>query len=81
MTIFECYVITLQRFTSTFSFHPLCYYCHTFYFCISYELQNTFAIFALYSQLLLEEIFFLRKISPELRSAANPPLFAEEAWP
>ena len=25
--------------------------------------------------------FFLRKISPELTSAANPPLFAEEAWP
>ena len=24
---------------------------------------------------------FLRKISPELRSAANPPLFAEEDWP
>ena len=25
--------------------------------------------------------FFLRKISPELTSSANPPLFAEEAWP
>uniref|UniRef100_A0A9L0IXI6 EEF1A lysine methyltransferase 2 n=1 Tax=Equus asinus TaxID=9793 RepID=A0A9L0IXI6_EQUAS len=25
--------------------------------------------------------FFLRKISPELISAANPPLFAEEDWP
>ena len=25
--------------------------------------------------------FFLRKISPELTSAANPPLFAEEDWP
>ena len=25
--------------------------------------------------------FFLRKISPELTSAANPPLFAEEGWP
>ena len=24
---------------------------------------------------------FLRKISPELTSAANPPLFAEEDWP
>ena len=26
------------------------------------------------------ELFFLRKISPEL-TAANPPLFAEEEWP
>ena len=26
-------------------------------------------------------IFFLRKISPELTSATNPPLFAEEDWP
>ena len=26
-------------------------------------------------------LFFLRKISPELTSAANPPLFAEEDWP
>ena len=26
-------------------------------------------------------IVFLRKISPELTSAANPPLFAEEDWP
>ena len=25
-------------------------------------------------------IFFFRKISPEL-TAANPPLFAEDAWP
>ena len=25
--------------------------------------------------------FFLRKISPELTSATNPPLFAEEDWP
>ena len=25
-------------------------------------------------------IYFLRKISPEL-TTANPPLFAEEAWP
>ena len=25
--------------------------------------------------------FFLRKISPTLTSAANPPLFAEEDWP
>ena len=25
--------------------------------------------------------FFWRKISPELTSAANPPLFAEEDWP
>ena len=25
--------------------------------------------------------FFLRKISPEITSAANPPLFAEEDWP
>ena len=24
---------------------------------------------------------FLRKISPELPSATNPPLFAEEDWP
>ena len=27
------------------------------------------------------KFFFLRKISPELTSAANPPLCAEEAWP
>ena len=26
-------------------------------------------------------IYFLRKISPELISATNPPLFAEEDWP
>ena len=26
-------------------------------------------------------VFFLRKISPELTSTANPPLFAEEDWP
>ena len=26
-------------------------------------------------------LFFLRKISSELTSAANPPLFAEEDWP
>ena len=26
-------------------------------------------------------LFFLRKISPELTSAASPPLFAEEDWP
>ena len=26
-------------------------------------------------------LLFLRKISPELTSAANPPLFAEEDWP
>ena len=25
--------------------------------------------------------FFLKKISPELTSAANSPLFAEEDWP
>ena len=25
--------------------------------------------------------FVLRKISPELTSAVNPPLFAEEDWP
>ena len=29
----------------------------------------------------LSEFFFLRRISPELTSAANPPLFAEEDWP
>ena len=30
----------------------------------------------------IQEIFLsLRKISPELTSAANPPLFAEEDWP
>ena len=27
-----------------------------------------------------EIFFFLRKISPELTSAANPPLFAGEDW-
>ena len=30
---------------------------------------------------LLKWAFFLRKISPELTSAPNPPLFAEEGWP
>ena len=30
---------------------------------------------------LKELFFFLRKISPELTSATNPPLFAEEDWP
>ena len=30
---------------------------------------------------LINSLFFLRKISPELTSAANPPLFAEEDWP
>ena len=29
----------------------------------------------------LASFFFLRKISPELTSAANPPFFAEEDWP
>ena len=29
----------------------------------------------------LFSFLFLRKISPELTSAANPPLFAEEDWP
>ena len=26
-------------------------------------------------------VFVFRKISPKLTSAANPPLFADEAWP
>ena len=34
----------------------------------------------------IREVFFvfwdfLRKVSPELTSAINPPLFAEEDWP
>ena len=29
----------------------------------------------------LDFFFFLRKISPELTSTANPPLSAEEDWP
>ena len=33
------------------------------------------------SHLFFVVFFFLRKISPELTSAANPPLFAEEDWP
>ena len=33
------------------------------------------------SSLALYLFIFLRKISPELTSAANPPLFAEEDWP
>ena len=28
-----------------------------------------------------KHFFFLRKISPELPSAANPPLFAKQDWP
>ena len=27
-----------------------------------------------------QKFFFLRKISPELTSTANPPLFAKEDW-
>ena len=30
---------------------------------------------------IVEIFFFLRKISPELTSATNPPIFAEEDWP
>ena len=30
---------------------------------------------------LVSFVLFLRTISPELTSAANPPLFAEEDWP
>ena len=29
----------------------------------------------------IQTFLFLRKISPELTSTANPPLFAEEDWP
>ena len=33
------------------------------------------------SFLLFFNVFSFRKISPELRCAANPPLFAKEDWP
>ena len=33
------------------------------------------------SKLKQDMILFLRKINPELTSATNPPLFAEEDWP
>ena len=47
--------------------HILFFYSFNFYLFIS----NYFFVF----------FFFLRKISPELTSAANPPLFAEEDCP
>ena len=39
---------------------------------VSWWMQPTLHIFF---------FFFLRKISPELTAATNPPLFAEEDWP
>ena len=43
--------------------------------------SSTLTIYALYGLGVIYNFFFLRKISPELTSAANPPLFAEEDWP
>ena len=40
------------------------------YFSASTCLRNIYVLF-----------FFMWKISPELTSATNPPLFAEEDWP
>ena len=42
-----------------------------------------FSLINLYFPFLLPllKFSFLRKISPELTSATNPPLFAEEDWP
>ena len=45
-------------------------------FCILLEIQIRLA-----PMLCSNFFFFLRKISPELTSATNPPLFAEEDWP
>ena len=45
-------------------------------------MSGVFFFFSLlYLQFWHKKNFFLRKISPELTSATNPPLFAEEDWP
>ena len=45
------------------------FYCFTW---AEFEFEVYFVLFC---------FFLLRKISPELTSAANSPLFAEEDWP
>ena len=45
------------------------------------EHVNLTAMLAGWPQMLVILLYFLRKISPELTSTANPPLFAEEDWP
>ena len=47
-------------------------YCH---------IHPTRYLLSLSENTLFTLFFSLRKISPELTSAANPPLFAEEDWP
>ena len=42
-------------------------------------IQNTPKYFDI--KMINAAFFFLRKISPELTSAASPPLFDEEDWP
>ena len=46
------------------------------FFCFSFFFLVRWVGFLFVSLFLI-----LRKISPELTSAANPPLFAEEDWP
>ena len=49
---------------------------------IAHKIPKTwFQILTLFHVRCLAFFFFLRKITPELTSAANPPLFAEEDWP
>ena len=53
---------------------------------LSYSVMNikvlvTLKLHFTISYFFFKEIFFLRKISPELTSATNPPLFAEEEQP
>ena len=46
--------------------------------CTALAFERNLVLLYIYLFILL---LFLRKISPELTSAANPPLFAEEDWP
>ena len=46
---------------------------YLYYFLVAWLWGSCFFVFFVF--------FFLRKISPELISATNPPLFAEEDWP
>ena len=67
---------------SKMSFHrimntqePCNFYVYIKWFCSNHWQFNNHVVF------LKRVLFFLRKISPELTSAANLPLFAEEDWP
>ena len=54
---------------------PIFFYLYVFFYVKLHRLKTGFA-----DEFLLF-VCFLRKISPELTSATNPPLFAEEDWP